>query len=365
MIGFAGPIEAFRGLDRVPTGFDPVNGGSCTFTSPITKIRVDLLREGQLVFQQEITLDPPSEVVPFPLSEELVEVVPADIEPGPYDRRILVNSAQGETAEMVSDTIWVFDSSSHPVTAARHALARMLGVNPDVTFLLTYEPVTWADASLGCQNPDSGYAEVETPGFKLVFNINTPDLWGPLYEYHTNLDGSMIARCEEPAEQGPTTESPIAFVMEDSYELGQDIEIKIRNSGTSSYVYSEYYPACVNLEFYDGSQEAHRFERFSEMEGSYFVEMHPGLFVIPEGTHCDIANESQIEPGEEVVLLTWRQEECIKDSWGCVEKVPVKAGRYTILGKFPESKGSSDPNALSYEKGDETVAEWDFTIASP
>jgi len=38
------------------------------------------------------------------------------------------------------------------------------------------------------------------------------------------------------------------------------------------------------------------------------------------------------------------------------------AGRYTIVGRFAESKGSSDPNALSFEKGDETVAGWSFTI---
>ena len=151
--------------------------------------------------------------------------------------------------------------------------------------------------------------------------------------------------------------SRIEFVMEDNYALGQDVEIKIRNNGTSSYVYSEYYPACVNLEFYDGSQEARQVERLSGI-----VELPPGLFIVPEGTHCDIANESQIKSGEEVVLLTWGQRECVRDNWGCAESVEVKAGKYTIVGKFPESKGSSDPNALSFEKGDQTVAEWSFTI---
>ncbi len=127
--------------------------------------------------------------------------------------------------------------------------------------------------------------------------------------------------------------------------------------GTESYVYSQYYPACVNLEFYDGSQEVRQLEGLSGI-----VELPPGLFIVPEGTHCDIANESQIKPGEEVVLLTWSQRECVRDNWGCAESVPVKSGKHTIVGKFPESKGSSDPNALSFEKGDQTVAEWSFTI---
>ena len=160
-----------------------------------------------------------------------------------------------------------------------------------------------------------------------------------------------------PEEEPTGSNSQIEFVMGDNYALGQEIEIKIRNNGTTSYVYSEYYPACRNLKFYDGSQEARELERLSGI-----VELPPGLFIVPEGTHCDIANESQIEPGEEAVLLVWSQRECVKDKWGCIESVPAKVGRYTIVGRFPESKGSSEPNALHFENGEETVAEWSFTI---
>ena len=154
-----------------------------------------------------------------------------------------------------------------------------------------------------------------------------------------------------------STNSPLEFVMEDSYTLGQDIQIKIKNQGTESYVYSFYYPACNNLEFYDESQEARRLEI---LEG--IRELPKGLFIIPEGTHCDIANESQIKSGEEVVLLTWSQRECVKDNWGCAESVPVKAGRYTIVGKFFESNGSDFEEGVWYEKGDETALKTSFTI---
>ena len=102
----------------------------------------------------------------------------------------------------------------------------------------------------------------------------------------------IAAACGEDATPAPTaSDSPIEFVMEDNYALGQEIEIKIRNNGTGSYVYSEYYPACNNLNFYDESEEARQLETLSEI-----VELSPGLFIIPEGTHCDIANESQIKP---------------------------------------------------------------------
>ena len=127
-IGYVGPIEALRGIDRFPTGFDPVNGGACTFSRPIASIDLDLFRDGERVFSQTITLDSPSEVVRFPLSRDLVTVVPADMEPGRYERRVRAASIDGETAVMVSDSIWVFDPAGHPATAARHALAERLGV---------------------------------------------------------------------------------------------------------------------------------------------------------------------------------------------------------------------------------------------
>ena len=287
VVGFAGPVEALRGKDPVPTGFDPVNSSGCTFNAPISSVSLELLRQGERAFHQEVTLDPPSAVVGFPLSEDIVSVVPADMEPGRYDRRVQVTSTDGQTIEIISDGIWVFDPAGHPPTVARQALAKKLGVALDVTFLTTYEPETWSNTSLGCPEPGKVYAEVVTPGFRLVFIINTPELWGPLYEYHTNLDGSMIALCEEPEtrDDGPTTgESLIEFVMKDTYALSEDVEIRIRNNGDVSYVYSQYYPACNNLTFYDDSGEARRFERMYGREGAVVVELSDGLFIIPEGT---------------------------------------------------------------------------------
>ena len=360
--GFPGPIDALRGVDRIPTGFDPVNSAGCTFTKPIASVSLALLREGETIIEQEIILVPPSKAVAFPLPKDRVMVLPDNMEPGSYDRRIQVTSTDGDLMVPIYDTVWVFDPAGHPVTAARHALAERLGVEPDVTHIQTYEPVTWSDTALGCPEPGRMYAQVETPGFKLVFIINTPELWGPMYEYHTNLDGLMLVLCKQPGEEDTVAESPIEFVMEDHYPLGQAIEIKIRNVGTTGYVHSEYYPACVNLEFYNNSGERRPFEEVSPDGGSYVVELPPGLIIIPKGTHCDIANESLAKPGEEVVLLTWSQNECVKDRWGCLESVPVKPGKYTIIGKFPEAKDPSDPNAAGYEKGEETVAEWSFTI---
>ena len=50
----------------------------------------------------------------------------------------------------------------------------------------------WSDASLGCPEEGFAYAQVITPGYKLVF-----DLAGVSYPVHTNADGSHMVICRE------------------------------------------------------------------------------------------------------------------------------------------------------------------------
>ena len=102
------------------------------------------------------------------------------------------------------------------------------------------------------------------------------------------------------------------------------------------------------LRFYDESPQPR-----PHPSGLGFKPLSPGLFVIPEGTHCDLMVEVEIKPGDEAVLLTWNQEECITDRFGCRESVPVKPGRYKIVGEFKNTKGS------------ETTTEGRFTIEPP
>ena len=85
--------------------------------------------------------------------------------------------------------------------------------------------------------------------------------------------------------------SPIIFVMHDDYALGRDITIKIKNNGTNKYAYSEYYPACQNLSFHDESLKVRRIESFGEIK-----ELPEGEFIIPQGTHCDLANQLELLP---------------------------------------------------------------------
>ena len=75
-------------------------------------------------------------------------------------------------------------------TAARKLLADELGADGGDFKLDSSEGVGWSDASLGCPKEGYAYAQVITPGYKLVF-----DLAGTTYAVHTNSDGSQMVIC--------------------------------------------------------------------------------------------------------------------------------------------------------------------------
>ena len=75
-------------------------------------------------------------------------------------------------------------------TAARKLLADELGADEGDFRLDSSEGVGWSDASLGCPQEGYAYAQVLTPGYKLVF-----DHAGTSYAVHTNSDGSHMVIC--------------------------------------------------------------------------------------------------------------------------------------------------------------------------
>ena len=74
--------------------------------------------------------------------------------------------------------------------AARKLLADELGADEGDFSLDSSEGVGWSDASLGCPQEGRAYAQVLTPGYKLVF-----ELAGTSYPVHTNSDGSQMVLC--------------------------------------------------------------------------------------------------------------------------------------------------------------------------
>jgi len=68
-------------------------------------------------------------------------------------------------------------------------LARRLDVSIQQIEVLSAEYVEWPDASLGCPQPGMMYAQVITPGYRIILSAS-----GENYEYHTSLRGVVL--CE-------------------------------------------------------------------------------------------------------------------------------------------------------------------------
>lgn len=156
-----------------------------------------------------------------------------------------------------------------------------------------------------------------------------------------------------------STSSDIVFVGKSHYDFGEPIDIRIRNlSKSDTFYYQSYYPACYNLKFFDSSTASRPYPSADSNLPQHFLL--PGQFIVSKGTHCDLIFEKSLSSGQEVVLLTWNQDMCIKDRWGCMESVQVGRGEYRIIGEFAQKSGIIGPN--SSRESATTVAEWKFVI---
>lgn len=74
---------------------------------------------------------------------------------------------------------------------AKELVSRETGVDAADLTLLESESVEWSDASLGCPQPGMMYAQVITPGFRLVFEGPT----GEQFAVHTDASGASMVLC--------------------------------------------------------------------------------------------------------------------------------------------------------------------------
>ncbi|HEY3079096.1 MAG TPA: hypothetical protein VGM69_04250 [Chloroflexota bacterium] len=76
---------------------------------------------------------------------------------------------------------------------AQDALARALNVPAGQVAVERVESVEWNDASLGCPQPGMMYAQVITPGFRVIANVN-----GQRKEVHADRAGHAVV-CDRPS----------------------------------------------------------------------------------------------------------------------------------------------------------------------
>ncbi|MCY3782156.1 MAG: hypothetical protein OXG79_00010 [Chloroflexi bacterium] len=82
------------------------------------------------------------------------------------------------------------EAPSEIEAAARRLLEQEVGVGSYT--LISSEAMDWSDTSLGCPQEGYAYAQVITPGYKLLF-----DLAGAPHAVHTNADGSHMVICPD------------------------------------------------------------------------------------------------------------------------------------------------------------------------
>lgn len=137
------------------------------------------------------------------------------------------------------------------------------------------------------------------------------------------VPGPASARVE-PAPGGSQEMWPLRFVLDTPLHEGGETRVRLRNLGDVSYTYNSYYQAC--------------YMKFRERGGRRFI--------IPEGTHCDLVDRQEIEPGETVTLFRWDLDECIEDNWGCTEAKDLPPGRYVMKGWFRPHEGGDAAKAV-------------------
>ena len=95
-----------------------------------------------------------------------------------------------------------------PVQKAIERCAYTCHIGVDAVTVVSYDPVEWPDTSLGAPRPGRVYAQVITPGFKVVLTAE-----GRRYEYHTDLKDRVVLAAPgedtSPATRGPAVGASI------------------------------------------------------------------------------------------------------------------------------------------------------------
>jgi hypothetical protein len=126
---------------------------------------------------------PPTEPASPDLPTEIIEPT-TPISPG--HEAGPTHAPQGATMAD-DDTAQVIPGSEEALAKAIEDLAQRTGAPPDEITLVSMEAIDWSDTSLGCPQEGFMYAQVITPGYKMILATG-----GQQYEYHTDQSTSVV-----------------------------------------------------------------------------------------------------------------------------------------------------------------------------
>jgi hypothetical protein len=119
---------------------------------------------------------------------------------------------------LIATTVSAFAADQEQADAsavARQTVARALGIAPTDARVISIEPRTFRDASLDCRQPDTAYAQVITPGFRVLVEAN-----GRRFDVRVaGTEGSICYQrkrsAERPADEGARPRQLGAAARED------------------------------------------------------------------------------------------------------------------------------------------------------
>lgn len=136
--------------------------------------------------QAQVAPEADATEAPEPLPTELPQEVVEPASP------VSPSLPEGEPTMAPADlAISPIPGSETAVIAATTDLAQRLGVTADEVRLISIESQQWSDASLGCPQEGFMYAQVITPGYLIVLEVQDQR-----YEYHTDQAGNVVL-CQE------------------------------------------------------------------------------------------------------------------------------------------------------------------------
>ncbi len=127
------------------------------------------------------------EVEPAPLTEitpapEVIEAVSPILPESPLPEPTVADVIADEPVSMIEN--------DKLVAVAVTDLIQSPDIEAEDVVVVSSEKVQWPDASLGCPEEGIMYAQVVTPGFRIVLEAN-----GTQYVYHTD-DTDNVFQCE-------------------------------------------------------------------------------------------------------------------------------------------------------------------------
>ena len=133
------------------------------------------------------TLTPRPTAIPEPIQEPTPSPVPPPNTPSatpkpPDDRGVENDTKEPANADgMEESELGDAEESGEVIQLAKQDLAKRLGTAPEQIAVISVESVDWPDTSLGVPKQGVFYAQVITPGYKIVLTTE-----GKRYEYHTD-----------------------------------------------------------------------------------------------------------------------------------------------------------------------------------